>query len=118
MEDARPTDDPEEQDRQARDRTDELHGTLRYDGETGAPIVQMTECGQCGARRPDPDLIANAGRGILVALPSGASEAMGFVPLGRPLLDHVTARPGFEGLARTLLGGVNLIDDLREALAI
>lgn len=40
----------DEQNRQARDRTDELHGTLGYDAETGDPIVQMAECGHCGAR--------------------------------------------------------------------
>ena len=53
MEYARPADDPAEQDRQSRDRTAELHGTLRYDGETGEPIVQMAECGHCGARWND-----------------------------------------------------------------
>jgi chromosome segregation protein len=43
---------------------------------------------------------------------------MGFVPLGQPLLERVRARAGFEGVARALLAGVNLIDDLGEALRI
>jgi chromosome segregation protein len=43
---------------------------------------------------------------------------MGFVPLGRPVLDCVRVRSGFEGIARALLGGVNLVDHLREAVAL
>ena len=59
-----------------------------------------------------------AGRGVLVSMPSDEPEATGFVPLGQPLLERVRARPGFEGLARALLGGVNLVGDLREVLSI
>ena len=59
-----------------------------------------------------------AGRGILVAVPPAEPDAMGFVPLGEPLLGRVRARPGFERLAQTLLGGVNLVDDLQEVLAV
>jgi chromosome segregation protein len=59
-----------------------------------------------------------AGRGVLVSLSSNEPDVMGFVPLGQPLLERVRARPGFEGLARTLLGGVNLVEDLREVLSV
>jgi chromosome segregation protein len=61
---------------------------------------------------------AQAGRGVLVSLSSQDPDVTGFVPLGQPLLDRVRARPGFENLARTLLGGVNLVGDLREALSV
>jgi chromosome segregation protein len=61
---------------------------------------------------------AQAGRGILVALPPPEPEPLGFVPLGRPLLEQVRPRAGFEGLARSLLGGVNLVESLREVLEI
>ncbi len=60
----------------------------------------------------------HAGRGVLVSMSGDEPEATGFVPLGQPLLERVRARPGFEKLARTLLGGVNLVDDLREVLSI
>jgi chromosome segregation protein len=59
-----------------------------------------------------------AGRGVLVSLSSDEPEVTGFVPLGKPLLERVRARPGYEGLARALLGGVNLVDDLREVLSV
>jgi chromosome segregation protein len=59
-----------------------------------------------------------AGRGVLVSLSSDEPDVTGFVPLGQPLLERVRARPGFEGLARTLLGGVNLVGDLREVLSV
>ncbi len=61
---------------------------------------------------------ARAGRGVLVSLASGEPDATGFVPLGQPLLERVRARSGFESLARKLLGGVNLVGDLREVLAV
>ena len=59
-----------------------------------------------------------AGRGVLVSLANDEPDATGFVPLGQPLLERVHARPGFEGLARALLGGVNLVGDLREVLSV
>jgi chromosome segregation protein len=59
-----------------------------------------------------------AGRGVLVSLSGNEPDAAGFVPLGQPLLERVRARAGFEGLARTLLGGVNLVGDLREVLSV
>jgi chromosome segregation protein len=61
---------------------------------------------------------ARAGRGLFVALPAPEPEGGGFVPLGQRLLDHVRPRPGCEELARSLLGGVNLVDDLREVLDV
>ncbi len=61
---------------------------------------------------------AQAGRGVLVSLSSCEPAVTGFVPLGQPLLERVRTRPGFEGLARTLLGGVNLVGDLREVLSV
>ncbi len=60
---------------------------------------------------------AAAGRGVFVA-PSTEEGPTGFVPLGEPLLGRVRARPGFEGVARTLLAGVNLVSDLREVLRV
>ncbi len=42
----------------------------------------------------------------------------GFVPLGEPLLARVRVRPGFEGVARALLGDVNLVDDLAEVAKV
>jgi chromosome segregation protein len=61
---------------------------------------------------------ARAGRGLFVALPTPEPEIRGFVPLGRPILDRVRPKPGYEDLARALLGGVNLVDDLGEALRV
>lgn len=58
---------------------------------------------------------AGAGGGVFVLEPGEETPATGFVPLGRPLLDAVRPRPGFEGVARRLLEGVLLVDDLREA---
>ncbi len=59
-----------------------------------------------------------AGRGIMIAVPPEQPDTKGFVPLGEPLLGRVRARPGFEQLAQTLLGGVNLVDDLQEVLSV
>ena len=61
---------------------------------------------------------ARAGRGIFVTLPPPQPEALGIVPLGQPLLERVRPRPGYEGLARALLGGVNLVDGLREVVEV
>lgn len=61
---------------------------------------------------------AGAGRGILVAVPPVEPQAIGIVPLGQPLLDRVRPQPGYEALARALLGGVNLVEGLREVLEI
>ncbi len=58
---------------------------------------------------------ADAGRAVFVCDPQGGAP-LGLVPLGEPLLDRVRPRPGFEAVARTLLGGVYLVQDLREAL--
>ncbi|MGE4606769.1 MAG: hypothetical protein AAEJ52_08525, partial [Myxococcota bacterium] len=81
---------------------------------------------------------AEAGRGVLISLPPALDVATGFVPLGQPLIDHVrlargrgrsTAEgsrgrkrsadlEGMEAMLRNLLAGVNLVDDLREVLAV
>ncbi|MDJ0852389.1 MAG: chromosome segregation protein SMC [Myxococcota bacterium] len=61
---------------------------------------------------------AQAGRGVLVALPAPEPGTGGFVPLGQPLLDRVRAREGYEDLARRLLARVNLVDDLREVVSV
>lgn len=61
---------------------------------------------------------AGAGRGAFVAVPEATDVISGFVPLGAPLLERVRAREGFEALAHTLLAGVQLVDDLGEALRI
>jgi chromosome segregation protein len=61
---------------------------------------------------------ARAGRGIFVSLPPPQPEALGIVPLGQPLLERVRPRPGYEGLARALLGGVNLVEGLREVIEV
>ncbi|MCZ6782976.1 MAG: chromosome segregation protein SMC [Proteobacteria bacterium] len=59
---------------------------------------------------------ADVGRGVFLVEPPPASVPVGIVPLGEPLLDRVRPRPGFEGVARALLGGVNLVPTLAEAL--
>src|SRR4029450_9162659 len=41
-----------------------------------------------------------------------------FVPLGEPLLARVRVRAGFEGVARALLGDVNLVTDLGEGAKV
>jgi chromosome segregation protein len=40
------------------------------------------------------------------------------VPLGRPLLERVRARAGYEDLARSLLAQVNVVDDLAEVVSV
>jgi chromosome segregation protein len=59
---------------------------------------------------------AGAGRGVFLAEPPAEAAGIGIVPLGRPLLDRVRPRPGSEGLARLLLGEVNLVESLEEVL--
>jgi chromosome segregation protein len=61
---------------------------------------------------------ARVGRGVFVALPTPEPEPQGFAPLGRPLLESVRPRPGFEALVRTLLAGANLVDSLGEVLEV
>jgi chromosome segregation protein len=61
---------------------------------------------------------AAAGRGVFVLEPGEEAPAQGFVPLGRPLLECVRVREGFEAVARRLLGGVMLVEDLAEAVAL
>ncbi len=61
---------------------------------------------------------ARAGRGAFVVEPPPEAVPGGIVPLGDPLLDHVRVRPGFEGVARALLAGVNLVDDLHEVIRV
>jgi chromosome segregation protein len=61
----------------------------------------------------------DAGRGVFVALPPvEAVPSTGIVPLGQPLLERVRPAHGCEDLARALLTGVNLVDDLREVLRV
>ncbi|HEY5658697.1 MAG TPA: chromosome segregation protein SMC, partial [Myxococcota bacterium] len=61
---------------------------------------------------------SRAGCGILLtALPEEA-QPRGVVPLGQPLLERVRPRAGYEQVARTLLAGVHLVGDLREAVRI
>ena len=57
-----------------------------------------------------------AGRGVFVVEAAGEARSQGFVPLGEPLLSRVRPRPGFEGVARALLGDVNLLPDLAQAV--
>jgi chromosome segregation protein len=61
---------------------------------------------------------ARAGRGVFLTQPAALPESNGFVPLGQPLLERVTPRPGFEAVARALLARVNLVEDLREAIRV
>jgi chromosome segregation protein len=61
---------------------------------------------------------AQAGSGAFVALPEPQPEASGFVPLGTPLLARVRPSPGYEALARALLGGVYLVESLRQVLDV
>ncbi len=61
---------------------------------------------------------ARAGRAVFVLPPPPEPEPLGFAPLGQPLLERVRMRPGFEALGRALLGGVNLVDSLAQALEV
>ncbi|MCZ7618617.1 MAG: chromosome segregation protein SMC [Myxococcota bacterium] len=57
---------------------------------------------------------AGAGRAVLVLDPLEETPRTGFVPLGEPLLGSVRAQPGYEAVARALLGDVVLVADLGE----
>ena len=61
---------------------------------------------------------AEAGRGVFVLPVVEEPAGHGFVPLGEPLLGRVEPDAGYEGLARRLLSGVNLVDDLAEPLRV
>jgi len=61
---------------------------------------------------------AQGGRGVFVLPVVEEPAGHGFVPLGEPLLERVQPAAGHEGLARRLLSGVNLVDDLGEALRV
>ncbi|MBW2315086.1 MAG: chromosome segregation protein SMC [Deltaproteobacteria bacterium] len=61
---------------------------------------------------------AGAGRGVFVVEPASEAVETGMVPLGLPLLDYVQVREGYEAVARQLLGGVQLVDDLGEAVRV
>jgi chromosome segregation protein len=56
-----------------------------------------------------------AGRGAFVLQRSPESVQAGIVPFGDPLLKRVRPRSGSEGVARTLLGDVYLVDRLERA---
>jgi chromosome segregation protein len=56
-----------------------------------------------------------AGRGVFVVQRSVPDPTMGTVPLGDPLMKRVRPRAGSEGIARTLLGDVYLVDRLERA---
>jgi len=56
-----------------------------------------------------------AGRGVFVVQRMASEPPGGTVPLGDPLLKRVRPRAGSEGIARTLLGDVYLIDRLERA---
>jgi chromosome segregation protein len=56
-----------------------------------------------------------AGRGVFVVQRSVSEQLGGTVPLGEPLIKRVRPRAGSEGVARSLLGDVYLIDRLELA---
>ncbi len=56
-----------------------------------------------------------AGRGVFVVQRAQPEAVGGLVPLGDPLLKRVRPRAGSEGVARSLLGDVYLIDRLEQA---
>lgn len=61
---------------------------------------------------------ADGGRAVLVIERPDEPLRTGFVPLGEPLLSRVRVRSGFEGVARALLGDVNLVGDLAEVAKV
>lgn len=56
-----------------------------------------------------------AGRGVFVVERAQPEIPSGIVPLGDPLLKRVRPRAGSEGVARSLLGDVYLVDRLEQA---
>jgi chromosome segregation protein len=64
--------------------------------------------------------LRRAGAGRAMCFPASASRArtVSQPPAGRPLLDLVRVRPGYESVAGALLANVVLVDDLDAALTI
>ncbi|MCG8589762.1 MAG: chromosome segregation protein SMC [Proteobacteria bacterium] len=61
---------------------------------------------------------SDAGQGVFLLEPPEEPATPGIVPLGVPLLERVRARPGFDGVARSLLAGVYFVESLDEVLSI
>jgi chromosome segregation protein len=62
---------------------------------------------------------AGAGRAMCLPYTATAARIVSTSPaFARPLLDVVRVRPGYEGVARALLGNVLLVEDLDTALAV
>jgi len=59
---------------------------------------------------------AGAGRGVFVVQPQAELPASGIVPLGEELIRRVRPREGFEGMARSLLKDVYVVDSLSQVL--
>ncbi|MDJ0787174.1 MAG: chromosome segregation protein SMC [Myxococcota bacterium] len=79
--------------------------------QADALVVQRTE----GALDALQSLRSSgAGRGVLVLEREPELSRSGFVPLGEPLIDRVRPRPGFENVARSLLGEVVLVPALED----
>ena len=62
--------------------------------------------------------VEHSGRGFLVVQKDETEAVAEVVPLGSPLGERVTARPGYESLVRNLLAGVYLVDRLDEVVEI
>jgi chromosome segregation protein len=61
---------------------------------------------------------SDSGRATLLSIASESRGAeSGFVPLGRPLLEFVDAKPPYRGLLPRLLGDAYLVEDLAEAFS-
>ncbi len=58
-----------------------------------------------------------AGKGIFLVEPPEVPST-GIVPLGRPLLEFVSAHPGHESLARNLLGDIYVVETLSEVFEV
>ena len=61
---------------------------------------------------------AGAGRGVFVVEPAVESASMGIVPLGALLTQFVRPKPGYEGVCRSLLGDVYLVDTLTQPISV